>query len=72
MGTLASSLEMGLGKVVKIIITMKIYDYEHFIPGGTNNLHFADIRHTFLITSKYTKLAPRQAKTDHYHNSSLL
>jgi hypothetical protein len=30
---------------------MKIYDYEQFIPGGTNNLHFADIRHPFLVTS---------------------
>jgi hypothetical protein len=43
----------GFREVVKIII-MKIYDYEHFIPGGTNNLHFADIRHPlFLITSRY-------------------
>jgi hypothetical protein len=30
---------------------MKIYDYEQFIPGGTNNLHFADIWHPFLVTS---------------------
>jgi hypothetical protein len=30
---------------------MKIYDYEQFIPGGTNNLHFTDIRHPFLVTS---------------------
>jgi hypothetical protein len=30
---------------------MKIYDYEQFIPGGTNNLHFIDIRHPFLVTS---------------------
>jgi hypothetical protein len=48
---LASSFAMGLGWVVKIII-MEIYDYEHFIPGGTNNLHFAYIRHPFLITSR--------------------
>jgi hypothetical protein len=47
----ASSLAMGLGWVVKIII-IEIYDYEHFIPGGTNNLHFAYIRHPFLMTSR--------------------
>jgi hypothetical protein len=48
------------------------YDYEHFFPGGTNNLHFADIQHPFLITSRYTRLARRQAKTDHYRKSSIL
>jgi hypothetical protein len=32
---------------------MKIYGYEQFIPGGTNNLHFTDIRHPFLGTSRY-------------------
>jgi hypothetical protein len=36
------------------------------------NMHFADIRHPFLITSRYTRLARRQAKTDHYRKSSLL
>jgi hypothetical protein len=51
---------------------MKIYDYEHFIRGRTNNLHFADTRHPFLITSRYTRLADRQAKTDHYRKTSLL
>jgi hypothetical protein len=70
-GTFASLLAVGLGWVVEIAIR-KIYDYEHFIPGGTNNLHFADIRHPFLITSRYTRLARRQAKTDHYRKSSLL
>jgi hypothetical protein len=53
-------------------LTMKIYDYEHFIPGVTNNLYFADTRNSFLITSRYTRLARRQAKTDHYRKSSLL
>jgi hypothetical protein len=62
---------MGLGWVVKIII-MTIYDCEHFIPGGTNNPHIADIRHPFLITSRYTRLARRRANTDHYRKSLLL
>jgi hypothetical protein len=33
-----------------------MYDYEQFIPGRTNNLHFTDIRHPFLGTSRWINL----------------
>jgi hypothetical protein len=46
--------------------------YTIFFRRSQKNKKNANIRHPFLVTSRQTRLALRQAKTYHYRKSSLL